>query len=75
MFLAEFTTKSGKLYTVNVVNRRYKTTKANGEESEWADYKELRNGTVGDNLTILLPEDMFITTTEVVKLQFPKVGG
>lgn len=75
MFLAEFTTESGAVYTANVVRQRLRRIGPDGTPSEWVDYKELQGGHVGERLVITYPQAEIdaTKTTPVVKLAFPKV--
>lgn len=75
MFLLELTTKSGALYTANVITkkiRRIGPSDAPDKKPEWLAYQELRGGNVGEKLVVLW--DRGVThTTEVVSVAFPEV--
>lgn len=77
MFLLELTTKSGALYTANVITkkiRRIGPSDAPDKKPEWLAYQELRGGNVGEKLVVLWDDNGGIThTTEVVGVTFPEV--
>lgn len=73
MILAEFHTKSGVIYTADVVNRKIKSIDAKGVSSNWFDYTELKDGSVGQKLRICWDSASYTESDEIASLKFPVV--
>lgn len=76
MFLLEITTKSGALYTANVITKRIRRIGRNDppdKKPEWLAYEELRGGSVGEKLNIIWPKGGIMQTTTVERVAFPEV--
>ena len=76
---AQFHTKEGNVYVADVVNKRIMKIGQDGKKSAWTDYLELNAGSVGESLIIHWPksdksERKPVKTSEIVKLEFPKIG-
>ena len=72
MIYIEINTVQANTWLVDVVNQKIKCVRdAVGvrPQAEWAPYKELKGGTVGETLTIVWPEDA-VSIQKVRSLRF-----
>jgi hypothetical protein len=70
----EFQTKEGNIYIANVVTKKIKKISLDGKKSDWLPYDNLEDGQVGNCLIIHRPGVKPTKTSEIVKLDFPKLG-
>lgn len=75
---AQFQTKEGNVFIADVVNKRVMRISQDGTKTAWKEYAELCDGQVGSHLIIHWPKSNPprnpVRTTEIIKLEFPKIG-
>lgn len=72
MILLEVTTQNGNTIIANVVNQKIRSISANGNTTDWHDYKELRHGKPGQSLVVEYPDGKIYGTSAVKSVRFTK---